>query len=238
MVEHPSVEVLADDAEGLLPPEQASAVAAHVVDCAWCREQVNALTEVSTLLANEPLPPVPAEVTSRLAAAVSAEQARRAAGVTVLDRHPDRVGGWSSRPRVSLGDFGVDRARPNHGRWVVPALAAAAASVLVGFGGYVLSARAGLNDPPVVAAVSSAALGTDAGALERRIDLDPHRFTRAWQCARQVTSGRITGIAATTVDGVPALLVYVKSGGVTQVTLVTGCNDDEPSAGPSAVLDR
>jgi hypothetical protein len=150
----------------------------------------------------------------------------------------DRPSGGARPPRPTLGSFGADLPSFRRSRFLIPALAAVVIAALVGFGGYVLSARAGLNDPPVVAAVNTTKLGPDAGALEKRLDLSPHRFTRAWQCAREVTSGRITGIAATTVDGAPALLVYIRSHGTTQVTLVMGCNDAEPSAGPSAVLKR
>jgi len=77
-----------------------------------------------------------------------------------------------------------------------------------------------------------------AAALERLTDLDPHRFSQAWQCARRVTEGRIVGLASSSVDGTPALLVYTHSGGRDQVTVVTGCNGAQPSAGPSAVLSR
>jgi hypothetical protein len=38
------------------------------------------------------------------------------------------------------------------------------------------------------------------------------------------------------VDGTPALLVYTESDGSTQVTVVTGCGAETPSAGPSALL--
>ena len=144
----------------------------------------------------------------------------------------------AARPRTTLGAFGHDRPKRSASRWIAPALVAAMAAGLVGFGGYVVSARVGLNEPPVVAAVNSTDLGPDATALERVTDLDPHRFSRAWQCARRVTAGRIVGLASSTVDGTPALLVYTRSGGQAQVTVVTGCNGAEPSAGPSAVLSR
>jgi hypothetical protein len=70
------------------------------------------------------------------------------------------------------------------------------------------------------------------------VGLSAHRFSQAWGCARKVTDGRITGLAASRVDGTPALLVYTKSEGSTLVTVVTGCASDAPSAGPSAVLPR
>jgi hypothetical protein len=107
----------------------------------------------------------------------------------------------------------------------------------VGFGAYVASATAGLNEPPVVAAVSSSNLGAQAGALQRE-GLEPHRFSRAWQCAREATEGRIVGLASSTVDGTPALLVYTRAGATTQVIVVTGCGTSSPSAGPSALVSR
>lgn len=237
MSDHPSVDELADAAEGLLPAERAAVVDAHVARCEACRAHTAALLEVRELLAHEPLPPVPAGVAQRLAAVVTAEQARRTAPLRVVGGSgwADGTGGVRARP--TLGTFGADLPRHRRRRWIAPALAAAVVALVVGFGGYVLSARAGLNEPPVVAAVNSAELGPDAKAVENGLDLSPHRFTRAWQCARAVTSGRITGIAATTVDGVPALLVYIRSDGRTQVTLVTGCGT-EPSAGPSALVSR
>jgi predicted RNA-binding protein associated with RNAse of E/G family len=76
-----------------------------------------------------------------------------------------------------------------------------------------------------------------ADALEEASGgLSPHRFSQGWDCARKVTGGRITGLASSTVDGTPALLVYMKSEDSTQVTVATGCRVSMPSAGPSAVL--
>jgi hypothetical protein len=121
----------------------------------------------------------------------------------------------------------------------VPVLAAACLAALVGFGGYVLSATAGLNEPPVVAAaVDSRDLAAQARSLEQSRDLDPHRFSNAWFCARSVTPGRITGLAAARVDGSPALLVYTRSDGAEVVTVVTGCGAVQPSAIASAALPR
>jgi len=254
--EHPSVDELADAAEGLLPAEQAAVVFDHVAGCADCQDHSRALVEVREMLAQEPMPAVPPAVAGRLADTIRAEQLARTPSLHLVggsgqpraralaQEHSGDSGGsvpaelhpGGRAPRPTLGSFGADLpSRRLH--WLRPALVAAVVALLVGFGGYVLSARAGLNEPPVVAAVNASELGPDAGAVERRIDLDPHRFTRAWQCARAATSGRIVGIAATTVDGTPALLVYIRSSGTTQVTLVTGCGT-EPSAGPSAVLSR
>ena len=53
-----------------------------------------------------------------------------------------------------------------------------------------------------------------------------------------MTDDRIVGLASSTVDGTPALLVYTRSGATTEVTVVTGCATDRPSAGPSALVSR
>ena len=99
-----------------------------------------------------------------------------------------------------------------------------------------LSATAGLNEPPVVAALSSGEdLGAQAGAVAqaRRPDAAPV-LPAPGSAPGEVTDGRIVGIASTTVDGVPALLVYLRKDGATQVVVVTGCGGEAPSAGPSA----
>lgn len=249
MPDHISIDELADAAEGLLDPARSGAVDAHLGDCTACRAQVQALGRVRAMLAAEPAPTMPPQVQARLAAVLEREVADRAAGVRSLPvqgpvQGPGQPGqgpvppGQLRRPKPSLGVFGADLARPAKRRWLVPALAAAAVATLVGFGGYVLSASAGLNEPPTVsAAVNTKELGPDARALEQGVDLDPHRFSRAWQCARKVTDGRIFGLASTTVDGVPSLLVYTRSSGQTMVTVVTGC-DQTPTPGPSAAVSR
>lgn len=235
---HLSIDELADAAAGSLGPGRRAPVEQHLAGCVVCREQAAALRQVSTRLAVEPAPKMPAAVADRLEAALRHESARRASGVTSPTDRPQREA-QARRIKPSLGAFGTDLPRPSPRRWVGPALVAAAAATLVSFGGYVLSASAGLNEPPAVAsAVHTQSLAPEARALEQSRDLDPHRFSQAWQCARQVTAGRIVGIASTTVDGGPALLVYTRSDGGAEVTVVTGCRRGSPAAGPSASLPR
>jgi anti-sigma factor RsiW len=222
MTEHPTLDALADAAEDLLSPEQSAAVEAHLATCAECQAGAASLRAVTAELGATPTPTMPTEVAQRLSRVLVAESADR------------------DRPRtakVTLGNFGANRPAKSTRRWLVPALAAAAAAI-VGFGAYVASATAGLNEPPVVTAVNSTQLGKQASALQQAADIDPHRFSRAWQCARQVTDGRIVGLANSRVDGQPALLVYLRSGQSTQVVVVTGCASAAPSAGPSALLPR
>ena len=232
--QHLSVDELADAAEGMLEPERAAFAESHLATCPECQSQSEALQNVTATLRAEPAPRMPEAVAQRLSEVVATESARRGAGV-LQDAEPAAT--W--KPRPSLGAFGEDLTKPSKTRWALPALAAAAFAAIVGFGAYVISAGAGLNEPPVLAAITSSDLGAEARQLEQAAGgLSPHRFSQAWECARKVTDGRITGLAAGTVDGTPALLVYTKSDGSTQVTVVTGCSDGTPSAGPSAMLPR
>ena len=229
---HPSLTELAEAAEGLLEDDRTGQVRAHLAECVDCQHNAAELRAVSATLATAPAPRMPADVAARLDRVLAGEVERRSRP-TARDEESESGSAWSRRSRVSLGAFGANRPRRPARRIVVPALAAAVAAAVVGFGAYVVSASAGLNEPPVVAAVSSSNLGAQAGALERT-GLEPHRFSRAWQCAREVTNGRIVGLANSTVDGTPALLVYTRSGATTQVTVVTGCGTGRPAAGPSA----
>ena len=222
--QHLSIDELADVAEGLLDPERATAAESHIARCPECQTHSDALRQVTATLRAEPAAPMPETVARRLNEVIAAKSARR-------------TNCW--KPKPTLGNFGQDLKKPSKSRWALPALAAAALAAVVGFGAYLLSASAGLNEPPVVAAVNSNDLGSEARTLEQAASgLSPHRFSQAWDCARKVTNGRITGLAASTVDGMSALLVYTKSDGSALVTVVTGCGVGTPSTGPSAVLPR
>jgi hypothetical protein len=223
--DHIAVADLAEADEDLLDPDRAAEVAAHVASCAECTHTVALLRHVSQVLAAEPGIAMPAPVARRLDAVIGDEQVRR-------ETKRAQVAGT---PRATLGSFeGPKRAR---GRVLASSLAALALAGLVGFGGYWLSAVAGLNEPPVSSvSVDSKQLGSGAAAIRRGSDLDPHRFSRAWDCARQATTGRIIGLTSATVDGAPALLVYLRTGEATTVTVVTGCSTGHPTAAASTTL--
>jgi hypothetical protein len=173
---------------------------------------------------------MPSEIAQRLDVVVAAEHVRR-------DAKRAYLAGAAAPPRATLGPF--QAARRPRGRVLGGALAAVALSALCGFAGYWLSAAAGLNEPrPSTVAVDSRQLAAGAGVIRRATDLEPHRFSRAWNCARRVTSGRITGLASATVDGAPALLVYTVAANGTMVTVVSGCNTDSPTAAGSTTLPR
>ena len=188
------------------------------------------------------LPPMPVTVAARLDRVLAAESEVR------------QVGGGSGSGTGGSGTGGPGAGEP--GGTVVPfasaplkapatasyvkqtgvvrlMLAAAVAAVVVGFGGYFISASAGLNEPSALSPtqVHPDALASQAGQLAQRQDLDPHLFSAAWRCARTVTTGRITGITPVYVDGEQNYLVYTRTGGVTYATLVRGCDTASPTAG-------
>jgi hypothetical protein len=232
--EHISVDELADAAEGLLDSTRAVAVDAHVAQCPDCQATAADLRTVTELLASDPAPAMPAAVASRLDSVLAGESERRTHAGLLDDR---ALPGGPRQPKASLDSFEAHLPRRTLRRVLPPALLSAAVAAVVGFSGYVISARAGLNEPPTTASiVDPQRLGTDARSLENSQELSPHLFSRAWQCARTVTKGRITGLASVTVDGLPALLVYTRDDGKPYATIVTGCALDSPSAGPSAAL--
>ena len=232
--EHLSVDELADAAEGLLDPARAAAADAHVAQCPACQSAAADLRRVTELLAADPAPPMPAGVTSRLDSVLAGESERRTLTGLLGDRAL-RSGARQLKP--NLGSFGADLPKRTLRQLLPPVLVSAAVAAVVGFGGYVVSARAGLNEPPTTASVvDPQRLGSDARSIELSHELSPHLFSQAWQCAHTVTRGRITGLASVTVDGVAALLVYSRQDGASYATIVSGCALDSPSAGPSAML--
>jgi hypothetical protein len=86
---HLDYETLADLAEGLLDDEPAASAAEHLADCDECRERSAELAEVSRLLAESPVPPMPAELAARIDAAVAAESMSTAT-VTSMQARRDR----------------------------------------------------------------------------------------------------------------------------------------------------
>ncbi|WP_327679034.1 zf-HC2 domain-containing protein [Kitasatospora sp. NBC_00458] len=77
---HPSVDELADLAEGLIEARDAAeALRHHLAGCPECRETADALAEVRTLLGATEPPAMPADVAARLDAALAAAAADHAA---------------------------------------------------------------------------------------------------------------------------------------------------------------
>jgi hypothetical protein len=72
---HLDYETLADLAEGLLDDEQAASANDHLVDCDVCLDRSAELADVSRLLAEAPVPALPAELAERIDIAIAAEAA-------------------------------------------------------------------------------------------------------------------------------------------------------------------
>ncbi len=230
---HPDLDELADAGEGLLSERRREEIERHLAGCAECRARAADLAAVSAVLAGDATP-MPAGVAARLDAAVAAESAARRA-----HQRPAAAAAAAPPVRETLGPFIAAPRRPPARRGLALAAAAALAATAVGFGGYVLSATAGLNEPPAAAALSGPdALPEQAAAVRNTLDLESHPFSRAWRCARGVVHGGIDGLASTTLDGQPALLVYQQSGTVGTVTVVTGCYSGQPMSAATADLPR
>ncbi len=244
MTDHPSRDTLADAAEGLLQPDAAAVVETHVAGCRDCRAELAAYSEVGTILATAPTPAMPVDVSRRLSSVLAAEQSAREVSPVLravpgsgpdappVPRHP-----YGTRRRLHptlRRQFGEDLRRVAPGRrWGLPVLAAAAAALVLGFVAYVASATLGLNEPPAVSiSTSPGRLASEANELRQRTDVDPHRFSSAWWCARQATSGRIVGLASTSSGSEPAVLVYVRTADGLGVRVVTGCRTSTPVATP------
>ena len=223
-LDHLALDDLADLAVGELPVDASVAAQAHLATCGSCRAELAQLSADLDSLAGQlaALPPVTMPVT--VAAQLDRVLATEAATVRPFRRSaPLKAPASASYVKQT----GVVRIM----------LAAAVAAAVVCFGGYVLSASAGLNEPSALspAQVHPTALADQARTLAQNRDLDPHLFSAAWRCARDVTTGRITGITPVYVAGDQNYLVYTRSNGRTYATLVTGCSDT-PSAGERVAL--
>lgn len=261
--EHIDIEELADFTESLAPPERAAAISQHLAGCADCRSSVDALAKVHRLLAEAPTESMPDDVFARLQVAVAAEQEHRDASGRRLDddlgHAAPRIGtgrppyvdgsgrpsiqGGGRFPKPNIAEHFTDTKHTRRGlraKFATGALAAALLASTAGFGGYVLSAASGTDEPtdhPIIAQ-NQQSLASAAASAAAHDDLEAHRFTRAWLCARKVTDGSITGIRRTVLNDQSGYLVFLKSGSGTKAIFVHGCDAGHPTAGPAVKLHR
>lgn len=234
---HLGLDDLADLAVGEPPadPAVAAGAEAHLASCAYCRAefaQVQADLDLMSSSLRTDLSPVsdaaadmPVTVAARLDRVLAEESDVRRSNVRPLRRStPLKAPATASYVKQT-------------GFLKLMLVAAAAASV-VGFGGYVISASAGMNEPTAISPVQvhPDGLASQASALAQERDLDPHLFSAAWRCARQVIDGRISGITPVYTEGEETYLVYTRAGGITYARLLHGCADDTPTAGPPVRL--
>lgn len=177
--DHPSVEELADLAEGLVEPaEAARTLRRHLDGCAECRETAEALAEVRTLLGAVEPEPMPADVMARLDAALAeaartaprsaAEAARRPQETPATTHRADppappvrAAAAPSAPPARPASASGPGRPRPRRRRFAL-LLGAAAALAAVGLGGALLLNRA--DAPTTTASAASTGVPGDLSA--------------------------------------------------------------------------
>jgi anti-sigma factor RsiW len=136
---HVDAESLALYAEGLLSRRRAARVRAHLPGCAECTRTAAALGEVTTRLSQVPAPPLPATVSARLDAALSAESARRAASPAPAPASPVPAGSPEPRP---------PRRNPLWSPVALRVLAAAGVTLVVAGGiGYAVSQSGSSSSP-------------------------------------------------------------------------------------------
>ncbi|MFA1546345.1 anti-sigma factor [Actinomadura chokoriensis] len=127
---HYDYDILADLAEGLLEDDEAASVNAHLDTCAECRELSADLADVSRILAEAPVPSMPAELAERIDTAIAAESMHNATVVSMEQRRGRRhwrilsaaaaavvvVGGGAT-----VGTMALDGVSGDHGKAVTPA---------------------------------------------------------------------------------------------------------------------
>lgn len=143
-----------------------------------------------------------------------------------------------AKPRLaSTFNHRVGRRSGVRAKFAAGAAGAALLASAVGFGGYLTSSSVGAAEPPTdrPLLVDQNSLQSSAAAVAQG-DLDPYRFTQAWNCARKVTDGDISGIKATVLDSRSGYLVFLDSD--TRAVFVSGCDTDSPTAGPRVDIHR
>ncbi|WP_125618939.1 MULTISPECIES: anti-sigma factor family protein [Actinomadura] len=127
---HVDYEVLADLAEGLLEDDQAASVNAHLETCADCRDRSADLADVSRILAEAPVPSMPAELAERIDTALAEESLNNATVVSLEQRRGRRhwrILSAAAATVVVLGGAGLvggitlDEMNGDHGQASTPA---------------------------------------------------------------------------------------------------------------------
>lgn len=177
MTRHIRADKLASYQAGDLGTRESARVRAHLDGCARCAAAADDLAAVSTVLASVPAPPMPADVTARIEAALAAEAASRAASPAVpASRGP--------APAASGGDTATGRAPARSikrwpGGWLrspvtLRVATGAAVAVVVLGGGFAAIRLAGSPGSSGPSATSgSTAGGAAAGASKSRNQAAP-----------------------------------------------------------------
>ncbi|MFF0163122.1 anti-sigma factor family protein [Streptomyces sp. NPDC005263] len=107
---HPDVAEISDLTEGLLEPSQAADVRRHLDECELCADVYASLEEIRGLLGTLPGPPrMPADVTSRIDAALAAEALLHATAPEAVDSQPPVAATIQSDSSTADGSSRVSR---------------------------------------------------------------------------------------------------------------------------------
>lgn len=183
MTRHIGVEALALHREGQLSRRKAARVAAHLSRCSRCAQTEADLVRLSSMLASQPAPVMPAHLTARVQMAIAAEAASRA-GTAAQARNAASAA--AGTPEVARLARPAKRARPAHAggarsgrtgwRAMPLTLATATAAVVVlviGWGVYAIVSVLGSGAP---SPASQPAAGTPLQSAPR-VARTPAAFT-------------------------------------------------------------
>lgn len=183
--EHADLERLAERDAGLLPPEQAEAVASHLAGCAECRRRAATLQQVQHALAALPPERIPTATADRLTTALRGSQAEPGAPVASGRDLLPRLGRRSRR--LSWPTLAVAAA-------LVAVVAALAVPPLIRGNNGNSSGSAGGSNAGTAARPSAPAVSTQAlQAVEHATGTAYTGTTIADQVSRRLLSGRNRG---------------------------------------------
>ena len=155
MIRHASAEDLAGLDLGALKPRKAARVRNHIAGCIKCTQLSGRVSAVRMVLASVTYPPMPESFVTRLDTTIASESARRIANA------PATEAGRRDLPE-----------RRSRSRWQLPGVsavgtrlvAAAAALVIIGFGGYEIATHV-VGKATTTAASNGSAAVPSAGAM-------------------------------------------------------------------------
>ena len=124
---HPSADQLARLAVGELRPRKAAKIQAHVAQCEQCTQVCQQLNAIAAILASASYPPMPENLSARIASAISSEARQRLAAMPATE--PVRRDVAARLPGAGAG-----------GGWHLPGLSAAATQLAAAAGAVVIAA--------------------------------------------------------------------------------------------------
>ncbi|WP_330458805.1 hypothetical protein OIB37_19060 [Streptomyces sp. NBC_00820] len=170
---HPDVDEIADLTEGLLAPARSADVQRHLEGCAPCADVRSSLEEIQGMLSAVPTPsPMPADVASRIDAALAAEarvsretSTSLSAGASASSdsRETSSLAGRpAGRPHAATGPGRKDRGRGRRRRTV--ALGAVLTAAVLGTGSLLVLSLGGGSPDTTAHSTPSASVSAFSGS--------------------------------------------------------------------------